>query len=386
MTTGSGRTVGQSSSVGCVWPSQTRGAQLGLGLDTATIPGERLAPLDLSVVVPAFNEAANLPELLRRIGASVAPLGDYEVVIVDDGSDDDSWCVVGEAAASDSHIVGVRLQRNFGQHPAVTAGLAIARGEVIVTLDADLQNPPEEIPKLVARLGPDCDVASGWRRRRRDSWLRRLPSGMVNVILRRATKVELHDYGCMLRVYKRRVIDMLLACPERSRTTAGIVSWLGVRIVEVPVAHEPRRSGRSRYRFWRLLKLNFDILTGFSTGALQLVSVTGIAVSVLGFGAAIVLAIWRITQGSGPVGLTTFLAVLMFLSGMQVAAIGIVGEYVGRIFTQVQGRPYYVVAEVATRSSAAAAPSGSETIAVARPEAVAPSVVVDHRPAEGRRG
>jgi len=337
------------SSLRCVWPAGSGPAATDESTtagDPATGDGRPPDRLDVSVVIPAYNESENIPELLARTAAAVAPLGSYEIIVVDDGSTDDSWQVIERAADADRHVVGVRLQRNFGQHPAVTAGLTAARGEVIVTLDADLQNPPEEIPKLVARLGPDCDVASGWRQMRKDSWLRRLPSKMVNVALRRATGVYLHDYGCMLRAYKRRVIELLLCCPEVSRATTGLVSWLGVQIVEVPVAHDPRRAGRSRYRFWRLLKMNFDILTGFSTGVLQLVSVTGIIVSVLGFAAAIVLAVWRITQGSGPVGLTTFLAVLMFLAGMQVAAIGIVGEYVGRIFTQVQGRPYYVVREV----------------------------------------
>lgn len=326
-------------------------APLGLGLDDELLAFRGRASLDVSVVIPAFNEVADLRELMARVTASVAPLGSYELIVVDDGSTDESWSVLSEMADADMHVVGIRLQRNFGQHPAVTAGLSVARGGVIVTLDADLQNPPEEIPKLVARLGPDCDVASGWRQQRKDSWLRRLPSKLVNVVLRRATGVQLHDYGCMLRAYKRRVIELLLACPERSRATTGIVSWLGVRIVEVPVAHDARHGGRSRYRFWKLLKLNFDILTGFSTGMLQLVSLTGIAVSVLGFGAAIVLAVWRITHGAGPVGLTTFLAVLMFLAGIQVAAIGIVGEYVGRVFVQVQGRPYFVVADVARREA-----------------------------------
>lgn len=354
MTTGNGTTVGQTAGTGCVWPPETPGAptaHLGLGLSTDAVACRMRAPLDVSVVVPAFNEAANLTELLTRITVAVTPLGSFEIIVVDDGSVDESWELLGAACAADARVVAVRLQRNFGQHPALTAGLTLARGEVIVTLDADLQNPPEEIPRLVARLGPDCDVASGWRQARKDSWVRRLPSKLINIVLRRATGVQLHDYGCMLRAYKRRVVELLLACPERSRATTGIVSWLGVRIIEVPVAHDPRRAGRSRYRFWKLLKMNFDILTGFSTGILQLVSLTGIAVSLLGFAAAVVLAVWRITQGSGPMGLTTFMAVLMFLAGMQVAAIGIVGEYVGRIFMQVQGRPYFVVAEVLERES-----------------------------------
>ncbi len=314
----------------------------------------------ISVVVPAHDEALNLPELIVRLRAAVAPLGSYEIVNVDDGSRDDSWRLLEAEAARSDDLVAVRLQRCFGQHPAVTAGFSLARGEIVVTIDADLQNPPEEIPALVARLGPNCDVASGWRQRRKDSWVRRLPSKAVNATLRRATGVYLHDYGCMLRAYKRAVVDQLLQCPELTRATTGLVSWLGVRIVEVPVRHEPRRAGASRYRFWRLLRMNFDILTGFSTGLLQTVSLTGIIVSLIGFSAAIVLVVWRITHGSGPVGLTTFLAALMFLAGMQVAAIGIVGEYVGRIFTQVQGRPYFIVAEVAGAAEGKAAGADAE--------------------------
>jgi undecaprenyl-phosphate 4-deoxy-4-formamido-L-arabinose transferase len=213
-------------------------------------------------------------------------------------------------------------------------------------MDADLQNPPEEIPKLLRALTPDYDVAAGWREDRKDGWLRRAPSRLVNISLGHMTGVHLHDYGCMMRVYRRRVVDQLLAMPEMNRATTGMASWLGAPTVEVPIKHaRRRRRDHSRYGFWRLLRLNFDILTGFSIGVLQFVSVAGIVLSVLGFGTAVFLAIWRIAHGSGPVGLTTFLAVLMFLAGAQVAAIGIVGEYVGRVFVQVQGRPAYVVRE-----------------------------------------
>lgn len=302
-------------------------------------------PRDVSVVAPAFNEAANLPELIARTLAAVRPLGSCEFIIVDDGSSDDTWQIIKAASREHPEVVGIRLQRNFGQHPAVSAGFAAARGAVVVTLDADLQNPPEEIPKLVARLGPDCDVASGWREQRQDSLARTLPSRLMNVIIARLTGVRLHDYGCMLRAYKRVVVEQVQACPEVNKAITALVSWLGVRVVEVPIAHSPRRSGSSRYSWWRLIKMNFDILTGFSTGALQAVSISGFVLSSLGFAAGIVLAVWRVLHGSGPVGLTTFLAVLMFLAGAQMLAIGMVGEYVARVFTQVQGRPYYIVRE-----------------------------------------
>lgn len=309
-------------------------------VDSAILDGSRPR---ISVVVPAYNEAGNLNELLRRTEESIHQFGDYEIIVVDDGSTDESWALIEQAAQKNPRVVGVRLQRNFGQHPAVTAGFARARGEVVVTLDSDLQNPPEEIPKLIARLGPDCDVASGWRQVRSDSVLRTLPSRLTNVMIARVTGVRLNDYGCMLRAYKREVIDQLSLCPETNRMITALVSWLGVRIVEVPVDHHPRKAGRSRYSFWRLIRMSFDIMTGFSTDLLQFVSLAGIALSFLGLAAAIVLIVWRLVNGSGALGLTTFLALLFFLSGAQMAAIGVVGEYVGRIYTQAQGRPYYLV-------------------------------------------
>lgn len=272
-------------------------------------------------------------------------MGSFELIIVDDGSTDGTWEQIQAAAASYPQLVGVRLQRNFGQHPAVSAGFAAAHGDVVVTLDADLQNPPEEIPKLVARLGPDCDVASGWRTLRRDRWARTLPSRVINIAIAMVTKVKLHDYGCMLRAYKRTVVEQVQACPEVNKAITALVSWLGVKIVEVPVEHHQRVAGRSRYSYWRLIKMNFDLLTGFSTGTLQAVSLTGLGLSVLGLGAGVVMAAWRVLYGSGPAGLVTFLAVLLFLAGAQMAAIGIVGEYVGRIYLQVQGRPYFIVSE-----------------------------------------
>lgn len=303
--------------------------------------------------MPAFNEAANIPSLVLRTREAVSSLGSWELIIVDDGSTDETWDVIEAMAARFPEIVGLRLQRNFGQHPAVSAGFAAARGAVVVTLDADLQNPPEEIPKLVARLGPDCDVASGWRQSRRDHASRTLPSRLINFVIARMTGVKLHDYGCMLRAYKREVVDQVESCPEVNKAITALVSWLGVKIVEVPVDHYPRAAGSSRYGYWRLIRMSFDLLTGFSTGTLQVVSVAGMMISALGLGAGVFLAAWRVLHGAGPLGLTTFVAVLLFLAGVQMAAIGIVGEYVGRIHLQVQGRPYFIVRQEARSEDAA---------------------------------
>ncbi len=310
----------------------------------ATLPPPR-ETLDLSIVAPAFNEAANIDALVNRTRKAVEHLGSWELIIVDDGSTDETWKAITAAAERDQAVVGVRLQRNFGQHPAVSAGLAAARGTVIVTLDADLQNPPEEIPKLVATLGPECDVASGWRQSRHDGFARTLPSRFINIIIARMTGVKLNDYGCMLRAYKREVVQQVLACPEANKVITALVSWLGVRIVEVPIEHAPRAAGTSRYGYWRLIRMSLDLLTGFSTGTLQTVSIGGFILSALGLFAGVFLAAWRLFHGSGPLGLTTFFALLLFLSGAQIAAIGIVGEYVGRIHLQTQGRPCFIVKE-----------------------------------------
>ena len=161
----------------------------------------------------------------------------------------------------------------------------------------------------------------------------------------KVTGVKLHDYGCMLRAYKREVVEQVQGCPEVNKAITALVSWLGVKIVEVPVEHHERVAGKSRYGYWKLIHMSFDLLTGFSTGTLQFVSITGLIISVLGLAAGIFLAFWRVVHGAGPLGLNTFFAVLLFLAGAQMAAIGIVGEYVGRVYIQVQGRPYFIVSQ-----------------------------------------
>ena len=223
--------------------------------------------------MPAFNEAANIPELVGGRARQCSPRVACELIIVDDGSTDETWgeieCrrrgVTPRSSASACSATSGSIPRSRRASPR-------ARGAVIVTLDADLQNPPEEIPKLVARLGPDCDVASGWRQIRKDSCTRTFPSRLMNLVIARVTGVKLHDYGCMLRAYKREVVEQVQACPEVNKAITALVSWLGVQIVEVPVEHHERVAGRSRYNYWRLIKMNFDLLTGFSTGTLQFVS------------------------------------------------------------------------------------------------------------------
>lgn len=304
----------------------------------------------VSLVVPAHDEEANLPELIRRCVAVGRSLGrDFELVVVDDGSRDRSAQIVAAAARQDpTHVVGVFLNRNYGQHAAVMAGLAQARGNVVVTLDADLQNPPEEIPKLVGAIDAGHDVVGGVRRLRRDSCFRLLASKLMNHIMRRLTRVAVTDYGCMLRAYRRDVVDAVLACEEHGAYVPSLANSFAGRIAEVEVEHVPRRSGRSSYRLGTLVNLYFDLLVSSTTAPLRLLSVIGTLSALAGVGFGVALLALRIAYGPSwaAQGVFTVFAVLFVFLGVQLLGMGLLGEYIGRISRDVQGRPRYVVREV----------------------------------------
>jgi len=299
-----------------------------------------------SVVIPVFNEAANIDELHARLSAVMEELdGTCEIIFVDDGSRDGSFDALKKIHNADNRVRVLRLTRNFGQHPAVTAGFDASHGDIIITLDADLQNPPEEIPKLVAKLAQGWDVATGVRQARKDSILRRAPSKLVNWVIGKLTGVPLEDYGCMLRAYKRRVIELLSECPEATRFITALVSWLGVSIVEVPVEHAVRKHGRSKYGFGKLVRMNFDLLTGFSLFPIQVIGMAGAALCVLGVLALVVLATLDFAVGLSGLWAWWIAAAMGTLAGVQLVAIGILGEYVGRISVETKARPYYVIRE-----------------------------------------
>jgi undecaprenyl-phosphate 4-deoxy-4-formamido-L-arabinose transferase len=267
----------------------------------------------LSVVIPVYNEEANLPELLERVTATLAPLGKpYEIVMVNDGSRDRSLPLLREAAARDPHLVVVDFNRNYGQHAAVFAGFEVSRGEVVVTLDADLQNPPEEIPKLVAKIEEGFDVVGSIRVHRQDTLLRRVASKMTAL----TTGVELSDYGCMLRAYSRPVVKLLASSREISTFIPVLADLFAGRVTEIPVAHSERRHGESKYSLWKLFRLQFDLMTSFSVLPL------------------------RATMGIGVVmAIASFLVALVLIAGR-------LGEYVGRIYQEVRDHPRYVIRQV----------------------------------------
>jgi undecaprenyl-phosphate 4-deoxy-4-formamido-L-arabinose transferase len=225
----------------------------------------------------------------------------------------------------------------------------MTQGQVVVTMDADLQNPPEEIPKLVAKIEEGFDVVGGWRQGRmvNDSLFRTLPSKIVNAVTRKTTGVKLHDYGCMLRAYRREVVDAMLLCKERSSFIPALANSFAKRIAEVPVGHAERAAGDSKYGLWKLINLQFDLLTSFSLIPLQMLSVLGGIISALGVGFGVILLVYRFLHPEGAVqGVFTLFAVLFFFVGAQFLAFGLLGEYIGRIYQEVRDRPRYVVKSV----------------------------------------
>jgi len=308
----------------------------------------------LSVVIPIFNEEENIPVLWERLSKVlhenfIGPDRDWEVVFTDDGSRDRSLEMLQGIAAQEPRVAVVEFNRNYGQHSAIFGAFSIVAGQVIVTLDADLQNPPEEIPKLVAKIDEGFDVVGGWRQGRmnNDSLFRTMPSKIVNAVTRKTTGVKLNDYGCMLRAYRREIVDAMLQCKERSSFIPALANSFAKRITEVPVAHAERAAGESKYGIWKLINLQFDLLTSFSLLPLQMLSVLGIVIAVFGFLLFIGLVVYRFLHPEGTAqGVFTLFAILFFFVGAQFVAFGLLGEYIGRIYQEVRDRPRFVVKRI----------------------------------------
>jgi len=301
----------------------------------------------ISLVIPVFNEEPNLDELVSRCVQACHESGrDYEIILVNDGSSDGSEKKIAEAnQAYPDHVVGVLLNRNYGQHSAVMAGLEVSRGDVIVTLDADLQNPPEEIPRLVECIGKGYDVVGSVRKNRQDTMFRKLASAITNKVVQHYTGVMMTDYGCMLRAYRRHVIDAVIACHERSTFIPVLANSFAGRATEIEVSHDERAKGRSKYDLWKLINLQFDLLTSMSTLPLRLLSLLGVLISGAGIGFGIFLVVMRLIYGSewAAQGVFTLFAILFIFVGAQFIAMGLLGEYLGRIYNDVRARPRFFI-------------------------------------------
>lgn len=313
------------------------------------------AEIEFSVVIPVYNEEASLPELIKRcLAACDAAKGVYEILLVDDGSRDSSAKLIAEAStATNGRVVGVILTTNFGQHAAVTAGFAKSLGKYIITLDADLQNPPEEIPNVLAKLREGADVVGTIRANRQDTFFRKIASKTVNYMAREVTGVHMQDYGCMLRGYSRKVVDAVLQCHEHSKFIPILANNFARKSAEITVGHAERAVGDSKYSLWKLVNLQFDLLTGMTTFPLRLLSVFGFLVAFAGLLCALVLLAMRIIEGAewAGQGVFTIFAVLFMFIGGQFIAMGLLGEYIGRIYHDVRGRPQFFVERITGRDA-----------------------------------
>lgn len=305
----------------------------------------------ISVIVPVYNEQQVLPRLFERLYAALDAMGEaYEIVFVDDGSRDRSAQLLAQQFRYRPDVTRiVRFTGNFGQHMAILAGFEQARGRIAVTLDADLQNPPEEIPRLIAAVRAGHDYVGSIRRRREDSAFRRLTSKALNWLRERTTRIHMTDQGCMLRAYSREIVDSVAASREVSTFIPALAYTFAHHPVEVEVAHAERAAGESKYSLYKLVRLNFDLVTGFSLVPLQFFSLAGMLVSIGSLALYVAVMIHGLVTGEFVDSLRSLWdrdILEFFLIGLVLFGLGIVGEYVGRIYQQVRERPRYTIRAV----------------------------------------
>lgn len=310
--------------------------------------------MDLSIVVPVYNEEENIQNLYDELTEVLEPLNlDYEIICAEDGSQDGSFERLRALARQDHRVKVIRFRRNFGQTAGFSAGFAYASGDVVITMDADLQNDPASIPALLDKIHEGYDVVSGWRTNRRDAFLtRRLPSKIANWLISRTTGVRVHDRGCSLRAHRREIVKEIRLYGELHRFVPDIASWIGASMAEIPVNHRPRRFGESKYGIGRTFRVILDLITirflqGYSTRPIHIFGKWGLVLGGLGF----LLALWLTGEklilgrsiGSRP-ALT--LAVLLMVMGVQLVSIGLLGEMIVRTYYEGQDKPIYTVREI----------------------------------------
>jgi glycosyltransferase involved in cell wall biosynthesis len=310
--------------------------------------------VDVSIVIPLLNEEENLELLCAQVQQVMDTVArSCELILVDDGSTDGSFEVLRQLNGKDNRVRVIRLRRNFGQTAAFTAGFDYARGEVIVTMDGDLQNDPADIPKLLDKLDEGYDVVSGWRVHRHDKFLtRRVPSIIANLLISKVTGVELHDYGCSLKAYRREVLDSVHLYGELHRFIPALASWMGIRVAEIPVNHAPRRFGRSKYGLRRTIRVVLDLLTvkfllDYATRPIQIFGMLGLLCLALGSGVSVYLSVTRLFYGQ-PLSdrPLLLLGVLLIVLGVQFVIMGLLGELIVRTYHEAQDKPIYMVREV----------------------------------------
>ncbi|HQI80707.1 MAG TPA: glycosyltransferase [Deltaproteobacteria bacterium] len=302
----------------------------------------------ISVVIPVYNEEPVIGKLMERLLPVMEGMDrEYEIILVDDGSTDRSLEIM-KGYAGDTVLV-VELTRNYGQHAAVFAGFENSEGEIVVTLDADLQNPPEEIPRLVEHMeAGGFEVVGTVRATRNDPAFRKLASRLVNALTRRITGVSLNDWGCMLRAYRHSVVHHMVNSKEHSTFIPALAVSFAKDIAEIEVKHEQRHAGESKYSFRKLVSLHFDLVTSFSDLPLKILLYSGFLMSLLGIGSGLLLLVARLMFGAewAAQGVFTLFAILFFFLGAQFFALGLMGEYIGRIYREVKNRPAYTIRRI----------------------------------------
>ncbi len=310
----------------------------------------------VSIVIPVYEEEESVPHLYGSIKTVMDGLGrNYEIVFVDDGSRDGTFKLLEEIQKKDPRVVVVSFRRNFGQTAAMAAGFEYANGDIIVTMDADLQNDPADIPRLLEKI-KDCDVVSGWRKKRQDKFLsRRLPSMIANGLISKVTGVSLHDYGCTLKAYRKEVIKNVRLYGEMHRFIPAIASWVGATITEVETTHHPRKFGRSKYGISRTIRVVLDLITvkflqSFSTRPIHAFRPGGLVLGFVGFIIALYLSFEKLVMGKDIGGRPLlFLGVLLIILGVQLVIMGLLGEMLARIYHESQGKPIFTVKKVLGR-------------------------------------
>ena len=298
----------------------------------------------LSIVIPVYNEEKNIEPLLERLYPVMESTGrPFEIIFTDDGSRDSSLRLLREKARELPGVKIIEFNGNFGQHMAILAAFELSRGEIIITLDADLQNPPEELPRLIREVENGHDVVGTIREKRQDTFFRKLASRAVNITTNKMTGMKMSDYGCMLRAYHRNVVDNINRCRESTTFIPALAQTFAANPAEIRVAHSERAEGESKYSLYRLIRLNFDLMTGFSVVPLQLFALFGVVTAILSLAFALFLLVRRFIVGAEVEGVFTLFAILFFFLGIVIFGIGLVGEYVGRIYQEVRRRPRYVI-------------------------------------------
>lgn len=307
---------------------------------------------ELSVVIPVYNEESGLAELFDRLYPALDALAiTYEIIYVDDGSRDRSAAILAGQYRLRPEVTRIILfNGNYGQHMAILAGFEATRGDIIVTLDADLQNPPEEIGNLIAKIREGYDYVGSIRRQRQDAAWRAWASTAMNFLREKTTRIKMTDQGNMLRAYGRNVIDLVNQCREVNTFVPALTYTFARNPTEIVVEHEERAAGKSKYSLYNLIRLNFDLVTGFSLAPLQFFSLLGIGLSFASAALFILILLRRLLFGSEVQGVFTLFAITFFLIGVILFGIGLLGEYIGRIYLQVRARPRYVLQTIIEQS------------------------------------